>query len=85
MFAATGDNAETVELLLNADAKVINAVDTGEGFTTLMHAAAEGQVEVVKVLLKYNADAAIRDADGDTAQDFARKNQHAEVLRLLPQ
>lgn len=85
MFAATGDNAETVELLLNADAKVINAVDTGEGFTALMHAAAEGQVEVVKVLLKYNADATIRDADGDTAQDFARKNQHAEVSRLLPQ
>jgi hypothetical protein len=82
MFAATGANAETVELLLEAGAEV-NAVDADEKFTALMHAAAEGQVKVVGVLLKHNADSAIRDTDGDTAQDFAARNGHAEVVRLL--
>jgi len=82
MFASTGSNAETVELLLDAGAE-INAVDTGEGFTALMHAAAEGQVEVVQIFLKYKADPAIRDVDGDTARDFASQNRHSEVVKLL--
>jgi ankyrin repeat protein len=82
MFAATGANAESVELLIEAGAEV-NSADTGEGFTALMHAAAEGQIKVVQVLLKYNADPTIRDADGDTARDFAKKNGHAEVVQLL--
>jgi ankyrin repeat protein len=82
MFAATGANAESVELLLEAGAEV-NAVDTGEKFTALMHAAAEGQVKVVQVLLKYKADPAIRDVDGDTARDFATQNAHSEVVLLL--
>ncbi|TWU08987.1 Ankyrin repeats (3 copies) [Symmachiella macrocystis] len=82
MFAATGANAEAVELLIEAGAEV-NAADTGEGFTALMHAAAEGQIKVVQVLLKHKADPAIRDTDGDTARDFAKKNGHAEVVQLL--
>jgi hypothetical protein len=82
IFAATGANAETVELLLDAGVE-INAVDTGEGFTALMHAAAEGQVKAVQILLKYNADPAIRDVDGDTARDFATRNGHSEVVKLL--
>ena len=82
MFAATSANAESAALLLEAGAE-INAVDTGERFTALMHAAAEGQVKVVQVLLKYKADPAIRDVDGDTARDFAKQNGHAEVVRLL--
>ncbi len=82
MFAATGTDAETVELLLDAGADV-NAVDSGEGFTALMHAAAEGQTKVVQVLLKHQADPDIRDVDGDTARDFATQNGHAEVVNLL--
>ena len=82
MWAATGDNAEAVELLLEAGAEV-NAVDTSEGFTALMHAAAEGQADVVKVLLKYKADPTMRDGDGDSAQDFATRNRHVDVVRLL--
>ena len=48
-----------------------------------MHAAAEGHADVVKVLLKYNADPAMRDADGDSARDFAMRNRHADVVQLL--
>jgi ankyrin repeat protein len=82
MWAATGDNARAVELLLEAGAEV-NAVDTTEGFTALMHAAAEGHVEVVKVLLKYHADPAVRDTDGDTARDSASRNRNVDVVQLL--
>jgi hypothetical protein len=82
MFAATGANLETVGLLI-ANGAQIDAVDTAEKFTPLMFAAAEGQVEVVQVLLKHKADPNLRDIDGDTAQDFASRNGHAEVVRLL--
>jgi len=82
MWAATGDNAEAVELLLEAGAEV-NAVDTSEGFTALMHASAEGHADVVKVLLSYKADPTMRDGDGDSAQDFATRNRHVDVVQLL--
>jgi ankyrin repeat protein len=55
MWAATGDNARAVELLL----------------------------EVVKVLLKYHADPAVRDTDGDTARDSATRNRNVDVVQLL--
>ena len=41
-------------------------------------------VEVVKVLLKHHADPAFRDADGDSAKDFATRNRHVDVVKLLP-
>ncbi|TWT73941.1 ankyrin repeat domain-containing protein [Allorhodopirellula solitaria] len=82
MFAATGDNAEAVKTLLDAGAEV-NATDTGEGFTALMHAAAEGQLAVVKELLKHDADKTRRDIDGDNAKNFAEQNGHAEVVEVL--
>ena len=49
----------------------------------LWNASAYGHVEVVKVLLKYNADPAFRDADGDSAKDFATRNRHVDVVQLL--
>ena len=82
MYAATGPNQATVAALLEAGAAP-NAVDHGEKFTALMHAAAEGQLEVVQTLLQHNADTQMRDVDGDTARDFAERNGHAEVVRLL--
>jgi ankyrin repeat protein len=82
MYAASGSNVDTVALLLEAGAEV-NAADNDEKFTALMLAAAEGQAKVVEVLLKHNADATLRDADGETAREFAVKNGHAEVVRLL--
>jgi ankyrin repeat protein len=83
MYAATGANEATVRLLLEAGAKP-NVTDRGERFTALMHAAAEGQAQVVQALLEHNADPTLRDVDGDTARDFAARNGHAEVVRLLP-
>jgi ankyrin repeat protein len=46
IYAATGPDVETVRMLLDAGADV-NAVDNDEQYNALMHAAAEGHLEVV--------------------------------------
>lgn len=48
-----------------------------------MHAAAEGQLEVVRVLLEYGADPSLKDVDGDNAYIFALRNGHTAVAELL--
>ena len=82
MYAATGPNNSTVRLLLQKGANV-NAADTNEGWTALMYAAAEGQIEVVKTLLENKADWTLKDIDGDTAKAFAVKNGHSKVVQLI--
>jgi ankyrin repeat protein len=82
MHAASGPYANTVKLLLERKADP-NLADNVENWTALMFAAGEGQTEVVKLLLDHGADPSLKDADGDTALDFARKNKHTETLRVL--
>jgi len=82
IYAASGPNHQTVQLLLSKKADP-NIVDKQEGWTALMYAAAEGQLRVVKTLLRFSADKTLKDADGDTALDFATKNNHPEVVKLL--
>lgn len=82
LYASSGPYAETVELLLKKNARV-NVQGTLEGFTALMTAAAEGQLEVVRLLLAYGADPAMADTDNDTAASFARLNGHTRVEALL--
>jgi len=48
-----------------------------------MHAAAEGQLEVAKLLLESGADPALKDIDGETAALFANNNGHTEVAGLI--
>jgi hypothetical protein len=82
MFAASGPNPDAVQMLLDHGAKVDTA-DNNEHWTALMWAGAEGQTEVVKVLLAHHADATIKEADGDTAESFAAKNGHGDVVAIL--
>lgn len=82
MYASSGPFEETVEMLLDKGAEV-DVQGTLEGFTALMTAAAEGQIEVVRLLLGHGADPALKDKDGDTAETFARQNGHAAVVELL--
>ena len=58
----------------------VNLIDRGEHWTALMFAAAEGQTEVVKLLLAAGADATLKDVDGDTARNFAAQNGHTETV-----
>jgi uncharacterized protein len=82
MYASTGPFPKAVELLLENGADP-NLVDDVEKFSPLMFAAAEGQLEVVKILLGNKADATLIDKDGDTAETFARQNGHVRVVEEL--
>jgi len=82
MMAASGPFPQAVKMLLNNNANP-NLTDKEEHFTAIMYAAAEGQLEVIKVLLAYKADPFLKDADGDDALTFARNNGHTDVVKLL--
>jgi len=82
LYASSGPYPETVEYLLKNGAD-INAQGTAEGFTALMTAAAEGQLEIVRLLLVHGADQTLTDKDGDTAESFARQNGHSSVIAML--
>lgn len=82
IHAASGPFPATVDLLLDSGADV-NLVDSTEEFTALMMAAAEGQLEVVKRLIKRGADPSMVDTDGDGAMKFAMQKRHVEVIQFL--
>lgn len=82
MLASSGPFPETVQLLLDRGA-VIDTADRNEHFTALMWAAAEGQIDVVKLLLNHKADFTLTDVDGDTAESFAARNGHTAIAKNL--
>ncbi len=82
LFAATGPFPETVKFLLDNKSNP-NVVDNGEHFSPLMHAAAEGNLDIVKILLEYGADPDLKDVDGDTAESFARQKGHTALVDYL--
>ena len=55
------------------------------GKTYLMLAAANGYVDIVRILLEHGADIGLKASDGQTAVNFARVNKHYDVIRLLEQ
>lgn len=82
MMASSGPFPEAVKLLLDFKADP-NVADKEEHFSALMFAAAEGQLEVVKILLENNANPFLKDVDGDDAMTFAENNGHKEIAALL--
>lgn len=82
LYGATGPFPETVKILLDRGADP-NTVDSDEHFSPLMHAASEGNLEVVKVLIASGADKSLKDVDGDDAAFFAMQNGHMQVLDYL--
>lgn len=82
LYGATGPFPETVRILLDRGADP-NKVDTNEHFSPLMHAAAEGHLDVVKVLVENGADRSLRDVDGDDAVSFATQGGHTQVVEFL--
>lgn len=49
----------------------------------LMIAAKYGRAEMIKELVKKGADKSLKNVNGETAKDFAVKNNHAELASIL--
>jgi ankyrin repeat protein len=82
MMASSGPYPAAVKMLLDHQADP-NITEKEEHYTALMYAAAEGQLENVRILLSNGADPASKDIDGDDALTFARNNRHTDVVLLL--
>ncbi len=82
MYASTGPFVSTVEILLKSGAEP-NITDDEQNWTAAMMAAAEGQLEVLKVLVNNGADLEMVDVDGESSLDFAKANGHTEVVKYI--
>ncbi len=56
---------------------------TVTGETPLMTAARFNAIETARLLIEYNADLTLRDAEGKTAYDYAVENGYADLAELL--
>ena len=87
MLASDGGHTKIVKLLLKKGADV-NAKDEHYKTTALMQAAKEGHLKIVKLLLEHGAEVNKQDRHGETAETWATRLGHHElvpVLRLFSQ
>lgn len=90
MMAARSGFRRIVTLLLDHEAD-INAIEDDERtfgevssqMTALGYAVRGGHTAIVRVLLKHGADPSLRNHDGETALDIARKNGYDDILEML--
>ena len=82
MYASSGPFTTTVSSLLQAGAKP-NLQEKEEKWTAVMMAAAEGQLEIVKVLVAFGADLNMVDVDGESSLDFADSRGHTAVVEYI--
>uniref|UniRef100_A0A023F2T6 RING-type E3 ubiquitin transferase n=2 Tax=Triatoma infestans TaxID=30076 RepID=A0A023F2T6_TRIIF len=78
--AANGDVATCEEVILRKNADVNGMFG---GHTALQAASQNGHINVVKLLLKQNADVEIEDKDGDRAVHHAAFGNEPAVIELL--
>jgi ankyrin repeat protein len=71
----------TAQLLLEHGANV--DARTHGGFTALMEAAQNGDLETATLLLSHGADASLASDQGKTASDLATAGGHPDVAKLL--
>ena len=75
------NKSENVNLLLKHGARVDDK--NKYGWTALIIAAREGDIRIVKILLKAGADPDIVDNLGRNAIMFAHGRKHHEIFKLL--
>ena len=74
---------EGARLLINKGANV-NAVDSTEGKTMLMHAATGAdRLELVQLLVTNHADVNVKDNHGNTVLDYARRAGYTNIVEFL--
>ena len=81
-IAVRGSKAALVQSLLNKKGTMVD-FSNKEGFTPLILAAKEGFIGIVKLLLVAKAKVDNMTHEGETALDWAKKNGHIEIERIL--
>lgn len=79
--AVQAADAEALEKLA-AEVRDINEAFDG-GRTALIEAAAQGRVELVKILLEAGADPSLKDSEHETAMLKAAANGETDVVHIL--
>ena len=82
IYATANNQVEVVKYLLENNAN-INLTTPYQNETALLWAVAMGNTEIVKLLLERGADQTIKNRDGDTVTDVARKLNKEDMLILL--
>lgn len=80
-YAATNGHVEIMKQLLDKDA-FINA-QSPNGTTPLMMASMYGSVAAVKLLLDEGADPLMKNEQGMTAADFAKRANRTDAMEML--
>jgi len=80
-MACYAPHRAVVDVLLKRNA-VVNLSVTG-GWTPLMAAASQGDVELVKTLLNHNVDVASRTSSNTSALDLAERQRSSSIAFLL--
>lgn len=80
-YAAFAGSNEIVAILLDKSAYI--DAESPNKTTPIMMAAMAGHILTVKLLLDEGADATLKNEAGMTAIDFARKNDHADIVEGL--
>lgn len=75
-------DSEVVKLLLDYGYDP-NAKTTGNGYTPLHNAVAANNADFARLLLKYGANKSIKDMDGLTALDIARREENQVLVKIL--
>ena len=81
MYAANYGHDTVIALLLEADAQI--DAQNNYGTTPLIGASSNGKEAAVRELLKGNPNLDLKDSDGKTALDWARKRNRQSIVDLL--
>lgn len=81
-YAAINGNPQSIKALLDASA-YIDAESPEGKMTPIMLAAVRGRVGAVKLLREEGADISLKNSDGLTALDLARRAHQDEVIEIL--
>jgi ankyrin repeat protein len=82
LYSASGNSLDIVQWLLDHGADA-NVRMNYHGFTPVFRAAESGHVEVLRKLVKHNADIKTRDDTGRTLLHVASRHGHLDFVRLL--
>ena len=82
--AAAAHSVPIARLLLDGGAPVNARQGLGEGgFTPLIEAALNGEVDMVELMMRHGADPFMKDHDGKTAADHAQAGGHTALSARL--